>query len=42
MKCNAILQLKVAPQEVKVIDGQMINSRFITHKTTLEVVIGDH
>ena len=41
-KCNAILLFKVAPREVKVIDGPIINSGLIMHKTIVEVVVGDH
>lgn len=41
-ECNATLQLKRAPREVRVIDGRMINSGLITHEAVVELVIGSH
>ena len=37
-KCNAILWLKVVLQEVKIIDGRMINSRL----SMREIIVGCH
>lgn len=42
LKCNAIIQTKKVPREVRVIDGRVINSGLITHEAQVELVIGDH
>ena len=41
-QCNAKLQPKKIPREVRVIDGRIINSSLITQEATIEVNIGDH
>ena len=36
-KCKAIIRLKKVPREVKVIDGQIINSGLITHEAIFQL-----
>jgi hypothetical protein len=41
-QCNAVIQAKKVPREVRVIDGRVINSGLITHQAQVEFIIGDH
>lgn len=41
-ECRAEIKPKVAPREVRVIDGRMINSGLITHEAKVELRVGDH
>lgn len=41
-QCNAILQPKLVPRDVRVIDEWVISSELIPHETTIELIIGDH
>lgn len=40
--CGARIQSKKIPQEVRVIDGRVINSGLITHEATFELEVGNH
>ena len=41
-QCKAVVQCKVTPREVHVIDGRVINSSLITHQAQVELIIGSH
>ena len=40
--CQAMIKAKEVPQEVKVIDNRVINSRLITHEAIVELKVGNH
>ena len=41
-KCNADIRFKDHPREVRLIDGQVIDSGLITHQALVQLVIRDH
>ena len=41
-QCKVVVQHKVTPQEVWLIDGRIINLGLITHQAQVELVIGGH
>ena len=41
-ECGAMVSPRKYLREVRVIDGRMINSGLITHKASVQLVIGDH
>ena len=41
-ECGVVVSPREYPHEVRVIDGRMINFGLITHKASVQLVIGDH
>ena len=40
--CQTTIKAKEVPREVRVIDGRVINSGFITHEAIVELKVGNH
>ena len=41
-RCKATIRLKATPRDVRVIDGQIINSRLVTHEATVDLTVDGH